>query len=827
MKYTYIELNHYKRMPLTDSEHFSMTIEDHIQLILGTNGSGKSCLVKELSPFPPNQSDFYKNGSKVLWIEHNNAVYTLKTVFSPSTKHSFCINDNTNLNEGGTLGVQKDLIKQHFNMTVELNELLHDQELFTEMSPSRRKEWFLFLCETDYTYAIKVYNKLKEKHRDASGALKIAKKRLASEIDKVLKTEDEARIHSEVTELHSLLSHLLEYRKPIESDTATLDIEIDRINDRLQKVATQMQSLLGKDTPYSHYSNEQLQTLQNKIQQKLSTFSAFMDDYTAKYSANESKISVLQQAEQNTIDSLEEDLRLSNKELSDKLASTMVNLQSLATYTLGVFQNLKPHLTEIFTTIADNPDKRYNSESLKEHKQKLIDHQNKKQKLIEEISSKQAKLKHLLQHKNTSLISCTKCHHKFSLVYSEEGVSQLESDIQSIQTKIDSVNIEISNAQAYIDSCLEYSALYRQYIQITQTNKSLEPYWDYIKENNIITHSPKEGIHLFNKIESDIKIHVSIQQIKEKIQKDNQLLKSLKEVGSHSLYSLLEDNKTLYAMVATITNKIASNRLKLDLVNKLIERRKTMSLLETTINTLLDKHNSYTKDYIETMRRTALNALIKQLQSELGSKEHILMLASNQKSVIRNIEEQIVDLETDTTALNALITKLSPTDGLIAQGLLGFINNYVLQMNEFIEKVWSYPMIIQSCDVQDNESLELDYRFPVKANENTDETPDVSKCSKGMKEIINLAYKVTAMKSKGLLDSPLYLDEFSSAMDGHHRAEAVSLIKAFSEQLTFSQMFIVSHDVTQYNSLPNAQVCVLSDSNIITPGKYNEHVTFK
>jgi ABC-type cobalamin/Fe3+-siderophores transport system ATPase subunit len=108
MKYTYIELNHYKRMPLTDSEHFSMAIEDHIQLILGTNGSGKSCLVKELSPFPPNQSDFYKNGSKVLWIEHNNAVYTLKTVFSPSTKHSFCINDNVNLNEGGTLGVQKD-----------------------------------------------------------------------------------------------------------------------------------------------------------------------------------------------------------------------------------------------------------------------------------------------------------------------------------------------------------------------------------------------------------------------------------------------------------------------------------------------------------------------------------------------------------------------------------------------------------------------------------------------------------------------------------------------------------------------------------------------
>jgi ABC-type transporter Mla maintaining outer membrane lipid asymmetry ATPase subunit MlaF len=61
-------------------------------------------------------------------------------------------------------------------------------------------------------------------------------------------------------------------------------------------------------------------------------------------------------------------------------------------------------------------------------------------------------------------------------------------------------------------------------------------------------------------------------------------------------------------------------------------------------------------------------------------------------------------------------------------------------------------------------------------------------------------------------------------MDNGHRNEVISLIKAFNEQKTFSQMFIVSHDVTQYSSLPNAQVCVICDINIITPGTYNEHV---
>lgn len=826
MKYLYIELNYYKRMPLTQTDHFSMTIENPIQMILGTNGSGKSSLVKELTPFPPNANDFFKQGSKVVWIEHKNAVYTLSTVFSPSTKHSFIINDGPNLNEGGTLTVQKSLIKEHFNLTQEINDLLHDEELFTEMSASRRKEWFISLCETDYTYAIKIYNKLKEKHRDSLGALKIAKKRLATETDKVLKTEDENKLQAQVTELHSLLSHLLEYRKPIEADTATLDIELDRVHSHIQRAASYMQSMLATDTPYSHYSLDALTAMSLRIQQSLGTLNAYLDDHTKQYAINEDKIKVLQRAEQNTIDSLESDILNNTNKLQELKASTLVEYNSNAVHGLDLFQNVKTSLLDICTTIAPNPDKKYNSESLKNHRLLLAEVQLKKQKLIENISSKEAKLKHLLQHKNTSLISCTKCHHKFSLVYSQEGVSVLETQLEELHVKLLNINTELSVIQTYIDETLEYSSLYRQYTQILSTQPALYPYWDYMRENNIITHTPREAIHHFNRFEADLKLHISIQSLEDKLHKDAQLLKSLKEVGTDSLQSLVGSNKIIYGMVASLTNKIASKGLKLNQINKLIERHKTLNIAKLTIEELLYKHTQYTNEYVETMRRTTLNSLIKQLQSELGSKEHVLMMASNQKSIISNIEEQISELETDTQALNALITNLSPTDGLIAQGLLGFINSYIGQMNEFIEKVWAYSMVIDSCDIQDTESLDLNYKFPVRTD-NTNDTPDVGKCSKGMKEIINLAFKITAMKYLNLLDTPLYLDEFGSTMDAGHRTEVISLIKAFSEQKTFSQMFIVSHDVTQYSSLPNAQVCVVCSTNIITPQVYNGHVIMK
>lgn len=813
-------------MPLTQSDHFSMTIENPIQMILGTNGSGKSSLVKELSPFPPNANDFFKQGSKTVWIEHRNAVYTLSTTFAPSTKHSFVIDDGPNLNEGGTLTVQKSLIKEHFNLTQEVNDLLHDEELFTEMSPMRRKEWFISLCETDYTYAIKIYNKLKEKHRDTLGALKISKKRLAVETDKVLKTEDETRIHNEVTELHSLLSYLLEYRKPIESDTATLDIEIDRIHSQLYRTATYMQGILLKDTPYSHYSLDQLTAISLKIQQSLGTLNAYLDDHTKSYAVNEDKIKVLQRAEQNTIDSLELDILNNSIKVQELKDSSLVQYDSNAINALDLFQNIKSSLLDICTTIAPNPDKKYNSESLKNHRVLLAETQLKKQQLLSELSSREAKLKHLLDHKDKSLIQCTKCHHKFSLVYSQENADALETQIEGMHIKLLNLNKELTGIQTYIDETLDYSALYRQCMQIFTTQPLLNPYWDYLRENNVITHTPREVIHHLNRFEADIKLHITIQSIEDKIRKDTQLLKSLKEVGTDSLQSLVETNKTIYGMVATLTNKIASKGLKLNFINKLIEKQKNLNTARSAIEVLLDKHNQYTKEYVETIRRTTLNTLIKQLQSELGSKEHTLMLASNQKSVIRNIEEQISDLETESQALNALITNLSPTDGLIAQGLLGFISSYIGQMNEFIEKVWAYSMVIETCDVQDNESLDLDYRFPVKT-QNTSDTPDVSKCSKGMKEIINLAFKITAMKYLNLLDTPLYLDEFGSTMDSGHRNEVISLIKAFSEQNTFSQMFIVSHDVTQYSSLPNAQVCVLCDSGILTPETYNEHVQMR
>ena len=74
MKITSLKLSGYRRFSLNNLTNFEITPTSNIQIVLGTNGSGKSSLLEALSPYPQAKSDFLKGGHKILEIEHNNSV---------------------------------------------------------------------------------------------------------------------------------------------------------------------------------------------------------------------------------------------------------------------------------------------------------------------------------------------------------------------------------------------------------------------------------------------------------------------------------------------------------------------------------------------------------------------------------------------------------------------------------------------------------------------------------------------------------------------------------------------------------------------------------
>ena len=212
MKIIKLELRGYKRLALAHIKHLVYEPKAAQQVIVGTNGSGKSSLLYELSAMPANHRMYDAGGMKKITIEHKGSIYELTSDFSKGNSHSF-IKDGVELNTGtGTYSVQLELVYRHFKLNAKVHELILGQKRFSSMSVAERRQWFTELADADYSYAIGVYNSLKERMRDISGAIKIAKKKLSIETTKSYSSEDIDRLANKVKDIYECVQTLQEER---------------------------------------------------------------------------------------------------------------------------------------------------------------------------------------------------------------------------------------------------------------------------------------------------------------------------------------------------------------------------------------------------------------------------------------------------------------------------------------------------------------------------------------------------------------------------------------------------------------------------------------
>jgi ABC-type Mn2+/Zn2+ transport system ATPase subunit len=142
-------------------------------------------------------------------------------------------------------------------------------------------------------------------------------------------------------------------------------------------------------------------------------------------------------------------------------------------------------------------------------------------------------------------------------------------------------------------------------------------------------------------------------------------------------------------------------------------------------------------------------------------------------------------------------------------------------MNRTIGKLWTDPLTISPCLVGDN-GVELDYLFPVRTLHETPE--DVSVCSSGQKEIIDLAFREAGMRCLGLSTHPILFDEWGVRMDETHKQKTAVLLSELTEQTRHDQIVMVSHQNVVHDSLTDIRRLVLCDKNIVIDGEYNDHV---
>jgi len=207
MNITKLVLNNYKRLFLNDITNIEYTPTSVMQIILGQNGSGKSSLLEQLTPLPPVvKKEFRDGGYKEITISHNDQTYTLRSGLG--TGHSFVL-EGTELNPGGTITSQLKLVEYHFGITPHIQQILLGKKQFTGMSFAERKKWVSDMSAIDYSYPIMVYTKLKQRHRDIVGGIKLLQNNIVKVKNTELPKEVIDKLGSDKKHLIVLIDHML------------------------------------------------------------------------------------------------------------------------------------------------------------------------------------------------------------------------------------------------------------------------------------------------------------------------------------------------------------------------------------------------------------------------------------------------------------------------------------------------------------------------------------------------------------------------------------------------------------------------------------------
>lgn len=788
-------LTNYDRFFLNNIESIEFRPKQKLQLLLGTNGSGKSSLLSELNPLPINKNDF-TNGSKEITIEKDNNVFKLK---STSNKNSFILN-NTELNDGGTKTVQLNLVKEYFNLTPKYNNIILGTEKLTAMSTNERKNILREMSTVDYSYGIYLYNTLKQELRDTVGYLKLMQIEMNNDISNIVNDEDILILKNDITKCKGMIDSLsMSYSKSEEyRDIPIIDLNIDM--DILDK--NKLQSDLDYNNKFIINIEEEITNLNKEIDS--------LDDYSTTIKDSETLNTKLKSLEEyfkniNNKYNMEKYSPIDSKNRLDKLLNSNLNNINIE---LSYLDNI------IFTPTEH-----------KELKSKLEVLNNNLKIVSHGYDNNSKELEILLSNKtDNNKITCSSCGTMNYFGYSKEKEDMLQEKVYNFKIKYDELNSQYLELYEIYQK-QKQKINYLQEIKEIISDLSIIPlYTDLVKKyvNDITSITSTMLNIIFKNIEDfllDIKDYDSnnneLIEVKLKISSGIEILNIYKrkyiedkDKLINKLNVLLDKKREVNSNIVIIKNNIE----KCNIVNKHIE----------TLNTIITNYKFNKKQFVINNKNIILTNTIRELKSLLITLEDKYNNIEKIKSRIEINKKHIDSHEDIRVALQYAINALSPTEGIIAKSINSFINVFLNEMNTIINSVWSYELTLLPCQI--NESNDLDYLFAVKVADNKKDIKDVAYLSTSMKDIVDLSFKIVFMKYMKLTHMPLMLDEFGVFMDDTHRNKVYDVIENLLSN-NFSQIYFTANFKSIYGRFVDSDINILDDKNLeLDDIFYNENL---
>lgn len=811
MKIKKIELYKYKRFSLNQIEKITYTPIRNNQLILGRNMSGKSSLLKELSPLPANlKKDYYENGYKYIEIEHNNDNYICSSGYIHPNKHSFQHN-GVELNPGGTMKVQLVLVKEHFKIDPDILKLLLNIDKFTLMSPNDRKTWISMMTKVDYNYAIAVYNKLKSRNRDLNGGIKLLSDQIAKKEASALKEEDKNKLKQDLEVMEEFLDYIKSLKEYTDTtkqvDITELKLKVDEIK-KLLKITDlrDIQTL----TEEAVVKREQLNTITDRLKEKYKELDSL--DKLKSYGNIEDMTKEVDELTTKLKDLIENDMYKIIR-LPEEEHNNLKEYYNIFSHTYGDIINILGWIGE------HEAYREYTGEKAKSYKSEYEQLVTKLEIVTRRIQVRREDIKHMeLLQDDQHLITCPSCKHKWYNGYDPKLLKDYQEELTKLIKLEEELTKEVEVRKNTIERIADKDNFIDALRHILQKSIELKPIWNYIfTKVNIHTTNVSSIMAEMDIVGMALQRWSIIPEYKEKITKLKYNIELSKSLQEHF------KEKTDIHTLENICKQLEEDKLRLtkeyEYLQLHIKRKNRINEILTYLQENVNNITSSIQTDITTTRNEYLQQYISYIKDEMFKIENILRTDMLTTNTIIQDNKTIEEYSKISNVLKLVLKELSPSEGLIAKSISWFIKMFVDEMNNIINNIWTYNLEVIPCDI--TEDSDLDYYFKVKID-NGEVVEDISKLSSSGKEIVDLAFRIVFCRYMGL-DVPLYLDEFGSTFDKSHRTIAYNVIdKILSSD--FDQLFLVCHYESLYGSFNDTDIVVIDSNNIglDSVGNYNE-----
>lgn len=820
MKLNTIEISGYTRFVPSLIKRIRIDFVALAQIILGTNGSGKSSLMELLTPLPPSSGLFFPGGFVRLELYHRGHHYTTISTFNKKGEHEFWMS-GVNLNGSGNESEQRKLVKEHFGLTTQLHQVLIGKIKFTQMKGPERRDFLMMLSGIDFDYVMSVFKQVKEHHRDSLGQYKGYVLRENDELEKrrAIRNPDEIKVElaKAQSELSTLSTLMAECGRPTDHTA-----ELERIKIAMGKTIEELRlcrprklssiaHLTDRDSVVQFIS--EMKTTISMTRKEMTELSAFKQkvDELANLSITD---------EDTLLKAKQQRLNLAHERQTLLEQFQMFSFDDYAPQTQAARQgrDMIGRISLMMAEYPDNTEGKFTSERIATAKNDLaqMDHRLSQLRVTLEL-----KRQSVAQYESAETINCPKCEHAFKphsnvRVYEADKavLPAILAEGKALKDAREEIVIYLREVDAFLQLRQNLYGLLSSYsfcAGLTQHVKSAEKQG---ANAATLTHLCTLWLHHLESVEAILKLDQNIALVDTAIERAKAILEQ-PQLELHAPGELEERLNTCLVRIRTCETGIVQAQQYLDHLDR-------YTYLISSFKENLGKFKERFDDTEKYLVKSAYALFQSDLQTQIDQLEREMNGSELADAMCERFRQLRVQSEAQVKAGKRLLELLGPTEGLIAEYLYPFLQAFVNELNTFIQSIWTTDMSILPCAM---DKVELDYKFPVRIGSDDHVRPDVCDMSSAQRDVVNFAFRFLVLHTLGFHDYPLYIDELDPSYDETHRVNAINYVKQYVLSNSCSQLFMISHYVSNHSIFTHADFIVLNRQNLVNmPLSFNQHV---